>query len=244
MKLTVLGNYGTFPGAGGACSGYLLQAGGTNILIDCGNGVMSRLQKYCRIEKLDAIVLSHLHRDHTSDMHVLKYAVETKQAFGTMDKAIDVYVPKTPGVEYKSLIYKNVYNLSVISDGMEVNIKGLKLIFFKMRHTVESYGMRIKNEGKVLVYTGDTMPNRKIVPMAQNADLFLCEASSLEYMKALSKAPHLTAKEAAEAAKKAKVKKLLLTHFWFEEDRRRYLKEAAAIFPDAALSEEFMCYEI
>jgi len=121
MKLTVLGNYGTFPGAGGACSGYLLQQGNVNILIDCGNGVMSRLQKYCRIEDLDAIVLSHLHRDHTSDMHVLKYAVETKRAYGTMNRAIEVYAPGTPRAEYKSLTYKNAFKLSTVSGGMSLS---------------------------------------------------------------------------------------------------------------------------
>ena len=38
MKLTVLGCYGPYPPAGGACSGYLLEEGGTRVLIDCGNG--------------------------------------------------------------------------------------------------------------------------------------------------------------------------------------------------------------
>ena len=32
MKLTILGNNGPYPAAGGACSGYLLRAGNTCVL--------------------------------------------------------------------------------------------------------------------------------------------------------------------------------------------------------------------
>ena len=68
MKLTVLGNNGPFPSAGGACSGYLLTNGQTKILIDCGNGTLSNLQKITGLESLDAIIMTHLNSDHSSDM--------------------------------------------------------------------------------------------------------------------------------------------------------------------------------
>ena len=47
MKLTILGEYGPFAPAGGACSSYLLQGKkGGNILLDLGNGGLAQLQKY------------------------------------------------------------------------------------------------------------------------------------------------------------------------------------------------------
>jgi len=65
MKLTVLGCYGPYPKARGACSGYLLESQDTKILIDCGNGVLSRLLEYCgNLNNIDAILISHLHPDH------------------------------------------------------------------------------------------------------------------------------------------------------------------------------------
>lgn len=82
MKLTVLGNNGPFPSPGGACSGYLLEEDSTKILIDCGNGVLSNLQKICPFEDLSAIILTHLHSDHISDLMVLRYAVQIKNARG------------------------------------------------------------------------------------------------------------------------------------------------------------------
>ena len=79
MKLTILGNNGPFPAAAGACSGYLLRHNGKNILIDCGNGVLANLQRFIHFEELDAIVLTHLHSDHVSDMNVLRYALQIKR---------------------------------------------------------------------------------------------------------------------------------------------------------------------
>ena len=47
MKLTILGNNGPYPCASGACSGYLLSSdsGATNVLIDCGAGVLANLAR-------------------------------------------------------------------------------------------------------------------------------------------------------------------------------------------------------
>lgn len=245
MKLIVLGNYGTFPGKDGACSGYLLKERGLNILIDCGNGVLSKLQRYCKIEDLDAIILSHLHRDHTSDMYVLKYAIETKFAYGTMKKAIDVYAPITPRIERRGLNYMDVYNLYEIGDNIEVDIKDkVHVKFFKMKHSVESYGIRVESRGKVFAYSGDTSYNKNIENLAQNADLFLCEATGTESMNSIAPIPHLSPKIASEIAVNANVKKLVLTHFWFEEPRENYYKEASSIFSKVILSNEGDEYRI
>ena len=46
MRLEVLGSWAGSPGAGGACSGYLLVDGDTKILFDCGPGVVPALQKH------------------------------------------------------------------------------------------------------------------------------------------------------------------------------------------------------
>ena len=46
VELTILGNYGPYATAQGACSGYLLNADGFQIMLDCGNGSFSKLQKY------------------------------------------------------------------------------------------------------------------------------------------------------------------------------------------------------
>src|ERR1043165_4257898 len=80
IEITVLGCSGSYGApAGGACSGYLVRAGGTTIWLDCGNGSFANLQQHARVEDLDAVVISHGHPDHCVDiygLHVLyKYGL-------------------------------------------------------------------------------------------------------------------------------------------------------------------------
>ncbi|MFL0245359.1 MBL fold metallo-hydrolase [Candidatus Clostridium stratigraminis] len=244
MKLTVLGNYGPFPGKDGACSGYLLQDEGTNILIDCGNGVLSRLQKYCRIDDLDAIILSHLHSDHSSDMHVLKYAVQNKRNFKSMNKAIEVYMPKTPVNEYNDINIQGIFNTHLIEENLVIKIKEIKIKFYKTIHPVECYGMKIEKEGKIFSYSADSIYCRNLINLAKYADLFLCDAYATENIKSKGQVPHLSVKEACNIAVEAKANRLLLTHFWFEEPRENYINDYKGLFNNIALSEEYSDYEI
>ena len=75
MELTVIGRAGGVGRAGEACSGYLVQEGQTRVLLDCGAGVASSLQRVCALESLDHVVISHWHPDHASDAGVLVQGV-------------------------------------------------------------------------------------------------------------------------------------------------------------------------
>jgi len=68
LRITVLGKSPSWQDAGGACSGYLIQAGKTNVLLDCGNGVFGKLRERLDYVELDAVILSHLHADHWLDL--------------------------------------------------------------------------------------------------------------------------------------------------------------------------------
>src|SRR4051812_5651612 len=68
MRLTVLGKSPAWQDAGGACSGYLVEAGGTRVLVDCGPGVFGKLRAIADYRAVDAVVLSHLHADHVLDL--------------------------------------------------------------------------------------------------------------------------------------------------------------------------------
>jgi ribonuclease BN (tRNA processing enzyme) len=81
----------------------------------------------------------------------------------------------------------------------------------RVNHPIETYGVRLEHRGRVLTYSSDTAPCEALLRLAQGADLFLCEAS---YLDGVDNPPdlHLTGSEAGEAATKADVGKLLLTH--------------------------------
>ena len=92
-----------------------------------------------------------------------------------------------------------------------------------MNHPVETYGVRLEHDGRVLCYSSDTAPCDALLRLAQDADVFLCEAS---YLDGVENPPdlHLTGREAGEAATKAGVGRLLLTHLvaaWGSEAQHR-----------------------
>ncbi len=244
MRLTVLGNNGPFPSAGGACSGYLLQEEGVNILIDCGNGILSNLQKFIPFEDLDAIILTHLHSDHMSDMMVLRYAIQIKTNRGLINKPTTVYAPSEPVEEYERLNIKGVFDLKPISEDLELSFGKLNFRFKEMKHPVKCFGISVENGNKKFVFSGDTSWTENIVELSQNADLLMLDAGLLARDKTSNDVPHLTAGECGLVAKKANARKLLLTHFWPDYDQKEVLEEAKKEFSECEISKLLSVYDI
>ena len=94
--------------------------------------------------------------------------------------------------------------------------------------------------GKKIVYSGDTRPCKTLAHEAKDADLLVHDACfSEEQAKLAEDKKHSTAKQAAELAKKAGAKKLLLTHFSNRyDDRKILLEEAKTIFPESVAAAE------
>ncbi|MDI6895200.1 MAG: MBL fold metallo-hydrolase [Bacillota bacterium] len=236
MQLTVLGVCGGYPAAGRACSGYLVQAGPASILVDCGSGVMSNLGRHADFRGLDAVVLSHLHGDHMSDLLVLRYAVQRALAEGTRARPLAVYAPPLPEEEFERLRYKQVLELRPIDPDEKLELGGMVFRFLAVPHPVLTYAMAIEHGGRKLVYTGDTGWHDPLVGFAAEADLLLCEATLLEDG---SRSPgHLTGREAGGLGRRARARRLLLTHLWPTADWARVLEEAQAALGEAGLPVE------
>lgn len=230
LKLTVLGNNGPYPKAGGACSGFLLDSGETKVVLDFGNGVLSRLQHYIDIEEISAIILTHLHSDHMGDIMILRYAADIKLMKGQMKKPIKIYAPAEPIEEFNRLKYKEALEVIKINPAETLVIGDLKISFREMIHSYKDYSICIEKDSKKFVYSGDTCANDGLVEFAKNADLFVCEAGLLERNEKSLKVMHLTAREAAQIAKKAGAKRLLLTHFLPGFKLEQYINEATSVY--------------
>ncbi len=214
MRLTVLGCAGSFPGPESACSAYLVEAEGFRLLIDFGSGSLSALQRYAGLGAVDAIMLTHLHCDHMLD--ACTYVVVRRYAPGGPLPPLPVYAP--PGAaERISAAYSadnepvdDVYTFYGLQPGT-FPIGPFTVTADRVNHPIETYGVRVEHNGRVLAYSSDTAPCEALLRLAQGADLFLCEAS---YLDGVTNPPdlHLTGGEAGEAATKAEVGKLLLTH--------------------------------
>src|SRR5918911_4544748 len=88
MRLTVLGKSPSWQDAGGACSGYLVEEDDTAVVVDCGNGVFSKLRRFCDYTAVDGVVISHLHADHFLDLVPFAYALlyAPRQQPGPVDR--------------------------------------------------------------------------------------------------------------------------------------------------------------
>lgn len=245
MRLTVLGAHGSFPGPDGACSGYLLEAEGQVLLLDCGSGVLGRLQRFHRIEDLDAILISHLHFDHMADLLVLQYGLGAKKLLQGRLTQLPLHLPATPEHVVDLLDHEDVFARTYIQDGMLVQLGALSISYARMEHSAESYAITVAGAERKLVYSGDTVYTPRLVDVAQDADLFLCEATALHGEREAEETfTHLTARQAAEVAAQAGVARLLLTHRWYEYPAEEYAAEAREVFAQSENAEELVSYEV
>ena len=230
MRLTVLGCYGPYPPAGQCCSGYLLQQGETSVLLDCGNGVLGRLRYYAEPWDLDAVIVSHLHSDHISDLMILRYAIMVRR-LKNPGKPLRVYAPAEPAEEYRRLSYKNYIVTEPITEGTSLEIGRMRFSFNRGVHPVPSYLTTVEHDGKKLVYSGDTEAFAGLPAIIRGANVFLCEANYLRGDILDGHPNHMAAYQAAETAKIADVGRLVLTHHHPERDSAMSLQEAEEVFP-------------
>jgi ribonuclease Z len=100
--------------------------------------------------------------------------------------------------------------------------------------------------GRKIVYTGDTGPSEKVVQLAENADLLIHETTfENEMMERALEDGHSTPSIAAETAKKAGVKLLVLTHISARyKDANLLLRQAKKIFANTKVAEDFLEIEL
>ena len=100
--------------------------------------------------------------------------------------------------------------------------------------------------GRKIVYTGDTRPFKGLVKFADGADLLIHDATfDDDLAERAMEDGHSTSSQAAEDAKKAKVKRLVLTHISARYgDTSLLLEQAQKIFKNTQVAEDFMRVEI
>jgi ribonuclease Z len=100
--------------------------------------------------------------------------------------------------------------------------------------------------GRKIVYSGDTRQSENVVKLAENADLLIHEATfDDELTERAVKDGHSTPSMAAETAKKARVKQLVLTHISARyKDANLLLEQARKTFFNTELAEDFLRLEL
>lgn len=211
MKLTIIGFWGGYPKQNAASSGYLLEHKGFQLLIDCGSGVLSKLQNMIQPEELDAVIISHYHPDHIADIGVLQHARLIQGYLGKDSPALPVYGHSFDEHEFAKLSYKEIMKGISYNPSEVLTVGPFKVSFLKTDHPVPCYAMRFEADGKSLVYTADSSYKEEFVHFSKGADLLLCECNFYGNQNG-KPAGHMNSHDAGRLAQSAGVQQLILTH--------------------------------
>ena len=252
MQITVLGKSPSWPDAGGACSGYLVEDGATCLLLDCGSGVFSQLRRVREYVDVDAVLISHMHADHFLDLVpfacALSYAPR-QQAYpvgswpGT-DAPARPRLMLPPGATElvrtvaaaggQPGLFDSAFELSEYDIAETLAIGTLRARFQPVPHYVPCNAVELTSRegGGRFTFGADHGPTDALREFAAQTDLLMLEAS-LPFVAPSTGGPprgHLTATEAGEHAAACGAARLVLTHFTDELDEEQALAAASSAY--------------
>jgi ribonuclease BN (tRNA processing enzyme) len=241
MNVTVLGGSAAGASPGQGCSGYLVEHGNTQIVLDLGPGTFPELRLHLDYRKLDAVVLSHLHLDHMLDVFALRYALAYNPV--AAPAPMPLWVP--PGGwqfltdaarvfagETAADAFYDVFVIREYDPDDALSIGPLTLRFRPTVHYVPCWAIRVStSRDGDLFYSADTGPTADLLPLASGAGLVISEGTAKDSdEESFASRGHLTPQEAGLLARDAGAQILLLTHLWAEHDPFQALYEAESAF--------------
>jgi ribonuclease BN (tRNA processing enzyme) len=240
MKLHFLGTNGWYDTKSGNTLSILLDTNQAYIVFDAGGGFY-KLDQYIKTNKPIIVLLSHFHLDHIIGLHALAKFKFTQgiKIFGP--KGIKKLFSRIINVPYSMPVsqLKTKITVNEFSNNLKLPVE---IKYKELRHVGVCYGYRVFAENKSVVFCTDTGPCGNLRSLAQDADILIAE-SSLPPDKIDNNWPHLNPQQSALAAKQAKVKRLILTHFdsgvyLTRKDRLMAQKSARKIFKNTVAASD------
>jgi len=206
-----------------ACSAYLVEDGDFAFSLDFGTGAFANMRRHVDYDKLDAVVISHMHADHFLDLIPLRYAVR----YGAKRRSTRLPVWMPPGgiamLRSITTVFANEGNGDFLTEAFDLKefdpeqvlpMGPGRLRFAPTTHYITAFAIRYERNGESITYSADTAPDRRVVELARDTDLFLCEATLLvDEVEHGGIRGHSSALDAAQMAVDAGVKRLVLTHY-------------------------------
>lgn len=229
LKLSIIGFWGGYPKANEASTGYLLEHEGFQLLIDCGSGVLSKMQNLIAPESLDAVIISHYHADHIADIGVLQHARLIQGFLGKQVPSLPVYGHQLDEQEFAQLTYKNITEGVAYDPQKTLSIGPFTIQFLRTDHPAPCFAMRIGANGKTLVYTGDTSYKDEFISFSKDADILLSECNFYKDQDGKS-AGHMNSADVGRLAHSANVKQVILTHLPHYGELSKLTEEASEFY--------------
>ena len=193
-----------------ASGGLWLELGGVEVLLDPGPGTLVQATKRkLKPSKLDAIILSHRHLDHSADVNIMIEAM-TEGGFrrrGVLFVPSDALDPDPVVLHY---LRGYLERIEVLEEGGSYNIGEVSFSTpIRHHHSVETYGLVFQTRRHTISCIADT---RYFEGLSSHygGDLLIINVVRLE-----SGGPydHLSAPEAGEIIRELRPKAAILTHF-------------------------------
>jgi ribonuclease BN (tRNA processing enzyme) len=227
MRITLLGSGTCVPSLKRSACSVLVQAGRSNIVLDTGPGTLRQLLKAgVSIFDISHVFYSHFHPDHSAELVSLLFATKYPDAsrrrfaltlgagvgfqklYSGLRSVYGSWIELAPGM-------LNIIELSTATSDA-IDFDDFTIRTSPVAHNAESIAFRITGRGGAsVVYSGDTDTCEDLVRLAREADVLICESAMPDGRKVRG---HLTPSAAGEIATRAKVDKLVLTHFYPECD--------------------------
>jgi ribonuclease Z len=244
FKVTLLGTGTPIPVPDRFGPSTLVEAGDQKLLFDAGRGVTIRLHQLgVPIGRIDALLLTHFHSDHTVGIPDLWLTGWLQSHFGTRTAPMRVIGPE--GAKALMTHLEQAYALDVSiriedeklpaqgaaidvsefgADGVVYERSGVRVIAFEVDHGAAikpAYGYRVEYDGRSVVISGDTRFNHNVIRYGAGADLLIHEVAIVR--PELLKEPfiqrimahHTTAREAGTVFAQTRPKLGAYTHMVF-----------------------------
>jgi ribonuclease BN (tRNA processing enzyme) len=218
MRVRVLGCGDAFGSGGRLNTSFFIDAS-VGILLDCGASALPALKRAgLDGNRVDVIVLTHLHGDHFAG---IPFLVRETQIAAARTKPLTIVGP--PGHERviretMQLLFPgspgrlDAFDLLFIdySATEPLDVGGLRIRAVPVQHTAGTnpHAVRLTIDGRTIAYSGDTAWLDSLVELAAEADLFICECYQME-----PRTPnHIDLRSIRAHRPSLTCKRLLLTH--------------------------------
>jgi phosphoribosyl 1,2-cyclic phosphodiesterase len=197
-------------------AGIYLSSAGENVIIDPGPGALLRLAKSrpkIDVSKIDAIILTHTHIDHSSDVNVIIDAMTG----GGLKKRGELFAPPEALAGENSVIlnYLEGFLERITPLKPEGSYKAGNLRFetsVRHVHGAETYGLKFMLKNKKVSFISDTLYFPELIDSYAGSDVLIINTVRLNPHES-QKILHLCAADVIKLVKGIKPREVYLTHF-------------------------------
>lgn len=184
MKIKLYGTGSSFAKSFGACA--LIN---DEVLVECSSGIVKRLrQDNIDFANIKVLIISHYHGCHDWEVPFLL----GEMAFKPRSRSLTIIAPKGFAKRHGvlcDLIWQDMFSLDKAKSNMNLTIlelqdnkifkvNGYEIKSFKMKHRdVDAYGFRVKKDGKVCGFTGDTRMIENVKNIVRESNISFVEVA-------------------------------------------------------------------